>query len=210
MTWLEIIIDIMTTLGGHARYKDLYDKILELYPEKASSYKDFKSCVRAAIETNSSDSNLFRGKNDIFYLVEDKKSGHWGLRNFTSYEIDFNNENFYSIEEEEDIYLEGNEKIIEHRTRERNNKIAKLAKEKYKAKYGNLNCQVCGFNFEEKYGEIGKDFIEAHHIVPLSELDFEQNTTVDDFILLCSNCHKMIHRKKPWLSVDELKKLLKK
>ncbi len=60
-------------------------------------------------------------------------------------------------------------------------------------KYGAV-CQVCGFVFAEKYGELGKDFIEIHHINPLSESFGERNVTVDDVNLVCANCHRMLHR----------------
>ena len=55
-------------------------------------------------------------------------------------------------------------------------------------------CQVCKMCFEEVYGEIGKDFIEVHHLVPISERggDYIVNP-VRDLVPLCSNCHSMIH-----------------
>ena len=54
---------------------------------------------------------------------------------------------------------------------------------------------ACEFNFKDKYGEIGENFIEAHHLVQLADLP--KNTKLspkDDFAVLCSNCHKMIHK----------------
>jgi hypothetical protein len=75
-----------------------------------------------------------------------------------------------------------------------------------------LKCMVCDFDFEETYGELGKGFIEVHHVMPLSD----RNEVVDiapetDLVCLCPNCHRMIHRKKNYvMSVDELKGLLKK
>lgn len=56
-------------------------------------------------------------------------------------------------------------------------------------------CQACGFDFEERYGDYGKEFIEVHHLVPISLYDDEH--TVDpekDLVPLCSNCHSIIHR----------------
>ena len=75
---------------------------------------------------------------------------------------------------------------------------------------GKLACYVCDFVFEEKYGEIGKGFIECHHIVPLSELKSEQRPNLSDLVLVCSNCHRIIHLSKPWLKVEELKSLIRK
>jgi 5-methylcytosine-specific restriction protein A len=55
-------------------------------------------------------------------------------------------------------------------------------------------CAACGFSFEIKYGEIGKDFIHVHHIVPVSQLgaDYELDP-VTDLVPLCANCHAMAH-----------------
>lgn len=70
-----------------------------------------------------------------------------------------------------------------------------------------LTCKVCGFNFEEHYGDIGKGYIEIHHIKPLSQQSTEH--AVDprtDLVPLCSNCHRVIHRGKDnCLSLEELK-----
>ena len=61
------------------------------------------------------------------------------------------------------------------------------------AERDNYTCRVCGFNFEENYGELGKGFIEVHHLKPLSSYDNEHDIELDDLISLCSNCHSMIH-----------------
>lgn len=72
-------------------------------------------------------------------------------------------------------------------------------------------CQACGFNFEGKYGEHGKDFIEVHHINPVSR-NLER-IIVDpekDLVVVCSNCHRMIHRNKmKILSLENLRELIK-
>lgn len=72
------------------------------------------------------------------------------------------------------------------------------------------SCKACGFNFLEKYGEHGNDYIEAHHLIAISTMI--DPGTIDpktDMTVLCSNCHRMVHRKrdKP-LSLDQLKILL--
>lgn len=58
--------------------------------------------------------------------------------------------------------------------------------------YGNkYECLVCGMNFEKVYGELGRDFIHVHHIVPLSN---EGKDDSINMIPICPNCHAMIHR----------------
>lgn len=59
------------------------------------------------------------------------------------------------------------------------------------------------------YGEVGKDFIECHHTVPVSELTEGMKTKLSDMALVCSNCHRMLHRKRPWLRLSDLKALLR-
>ena len=104
---------------------------------------------------------------------------------------------------------EGRKKIVKHKKIERNTKLVRKKKAIFKKKYGKLFCEACGFDFKNTYGARGEGFIECHHIVPLHETKKEITTKVDDLALLCSNCHRMVHRKKKWLTLDELTKLLK-
>lgn len=67
-------------------------------------------------------------------------------------------------------------------------------------------CKVCKFNFKEHYGTHGEDYIEVHHIVPIHTLS--KSTRINpatDMIVVCANCHRMIHRKKyKPLSIEEI------
>ncbi|MCB0862093.1 MAG: HNH endonuclease [Solirubrobacterales bacterium] len=97
-----------------------------------------------------------------------------------------------------------------HRYRERNSEIVEAKKSKVFDETGSLLCEACQFDFDRAYGSRGKGFIECHHTLPVSQLDPGHKTKLDDLALVCSNCHRMIHRKAPWLSIDELKKLVRK
>jgi len=94
-----------------------------------------------------------------------------------------------------------------HKQRERNQKVIDIAKKQALQKYGKLQCEVCKFDFYDSYGEIGYGFIEAHHTVPVSQLTSEVLTSVEDIALVCSNCHSMLHRKRPWLDIAKLKEI---
>ncbi|MBD1832345.1 HNH endonuclease [Cyanobacteria bacterium FACHB-472] len=74
---------------------------------------------------------------------------------------------------------------------------------------GGLKCDVCNFNYSAFYGNLGNDYIECHHLNPVSELKDGNKTKINDLALVCSNCHRMLHRKKPCLSVEELKEIVK-
>ncbi|MEO6787863.1 MAG: HNH endonuclease [Chthoniobacteraceae bacterium] len=57
-----------------------------------------------------------------------------------------------------------------------------------------FTCQVCRISFVELYGELGRGFAEAHHIIPLSSLRARAVTKLSDLITVCANCHRMLHR----------------
>lgn len=73
-------------------------------------------------------------------------------------------------------------------------------------------CEACGFDFAKVYGSLGNGFIEVHHNLPLC--DCEDSYIPDplkDLDLVCSNCHRMIHRQRNvTLSVKDIKKILNK
>jgi 5-methylcytosine-specific restriction protein A len=94
-----------------------------------------------------------------------------------------------------------------HRKIERNPRAAGLVK----AVRG-MTCEACEFNFEMAYGDLGKGYIEAHHLRPLSSLQEGQAvnlTAIDDFVVLCSNCHRMVHRMADPSNIAALRQLLK-
>jgi 5-methylcytosine-specific restriction protein A len=83
-------------------------------------------------------------------------------------------------------------KYAYHRKVERNRTAAKQAK-----KFHGTRCQVCELKFDERYGAIGDGYIEAHHLKPIATLEEGVPVTYDvaaDFAVLCSNCHRMIHK----------------
>lgn len=67
-------------------------------------------------------------------------------------------------------------------------------------------CKGCGLDFKEKYGELGAEYIEVHHLFPISQTDGEH--VVDpatELVPLCANCHAMIHRlKETEMTVEKL------
>lgn len=109
--------------------------------------------------------------------------------------------------EEEQYYSEGEIKTYFGKRYERNPQNRKKA-----ILIHGTTCSVCSFNFEEFYGAHGKDFIEVHHLEPIST--FEQQRIIDpqtDLAPVCSNCHRMLHRNKNQvLSIEELRTIIKK
>lgn len=70
-------------------------------------------------------------------------------------------------------------------------------------------CIVCGFDFENVYGPIGKNKIQVHHIIPLSEIQQEYEVDpVRDLCPVCPNCHLIIHSKKEPFTIEEVRKMI--
>jgi len=103
-------------------------------------------------------------------------------------------------------FREGKHRVITVNAYERN----PYARRKCIESYG-YKCAICGFDFEEFYGEIGRGYIQVHHIVPLSKT--EEEYVIDpekDLIPVCPNCHAMIHRGKEPLSPEVLRDYIEK
>ncbi|GEM_PF-1133158 len=111
-------------------------------------------------------------------------------------------------EDDESAFPEGRESFQTHRHLERDGKIPSKAKAKRLAETGKLECEVCRMDFHRFYGKLGDGFIEAHHTMPVSKLNGAMNTKVSDLALVCSNCHRMLHRGQKLLSIDELRVLV--
>lgn len=97
-----------------------------------------------------------------------------------------------------------------HVRRERSTGLTRRKKEQFQDENkGRLFCEICRFDYERRYGTRGKGFIETHHTRPLSQMPAEGTTVkLEDLILLCASCHRMIHRKTPWLIPDELRQII--
>jgi 5-methylcytosine-specific restriction protein A len=103
--------------------------------------------------------------------------------------------------DDKEALIEGASKKISVNIYERN----PAARAKCLAHHG-YKCAVCSFDFEEFYGSIGQNFIHVHHKVPLSEVGREYVLDpIEDLIPICPNCHAMIHRTRPILTINQLK-----
>ena len=109
--------------------------------------------------------------------------------------------------DDDEEFPEGRILMRLHRERERNPGLVKKAKQAALKKHGRLFCRACNFDFHEQYGDVGEGFIECHHVLPLSVAQQSKPKLVD-IALLCSNCHRMVHRRRPWLEMDQLTSLL--
>ena len=130
---------------------------------------------------------------------------HWNcevierIRNASKYEINWDEE---TVQEETAGTTEGKRTVYYTTKYERSSKNREAA-----IRIHGTKCMICGFDFGQKYGELGKGYIEVHHIKPLATL--EQEVVINpetDLICVCANCHRMLHRFKNYIvTVEELK-----
>ena len=117
------------------------------------------------------------------------------------------NDDVYDVDypEDDDKLYEGALMTVKANKYERNQKARRecVAKKGYR-------CLVCGKDFEEQYGSIGKGFIHVHHLTPISSIGKEYELNVDkDLAPVCPNCHYMLHRKDPPYTIKELQEMLR-
>lgn len=127
------------------------------------------------------------------------QSDYYPVKKELSKSLDSTIDNDLTVEES-GVHTEGHVFVSHCVGYERNRK----ARQECLKHYG-YKCAVCGFDFEKEYGPIGHEFIEVHHIVPVSSIGkaYVVNPVLD-LRPLCSNCHSMIHRNSQVLTIDEL------
>jgi len=108
---------------------------------------------------------------------------------------------------DEESVLEGRYLLRFHLVRERNQGLRQRKIRNVLAHSGSLACEVCDLDFAQFYGDRGQGYIECHHVDPL-HITGQRSTRISDLALLCSNCHRMIHRKPPWPTPAELRAII--
>ena len=72
-----------------------------------------------------------------------------------------------------------------------------------------VSCAVCNFHFEQTYGSRGASYIHVHHLKPLGEIGKSYKLDpAKDLRPVCPNCHAMLHRTVPAISIAELKTVM--
>jgi hypothetical protein len=192
------------SIGFHERFDCEWTVI------PAESGRPFINC--SDLKKQGYDIDMMRGlcvkqiDEDSFNAIKLRLDTFGAKRVLSQIEMDLN-EDIESLELEEGKrgYFEGDKKQHFVNYYERNREIVLKAR-----RIHGLKCMLCGFDFEAVYGERGRGFIEVHHLRPISS--FGEQAKVDpekDMIVVCSNCHRMIHRKKDnILSPEDLMKFM--
>lgn len=194
-------------------YPGRLDLIIRYRNDDFNAHIEFDKNLRTRIFWSLELKALFDKQPHSFENYPDLRFERIGLNKYEATFINFN-----SIENDEQNDLES---YIEEISPAQEGKKIRIYTTKYERNPLNrkqairihgTKCMVCGFDFATTYGDIGRDFIEVHHTKPLYSLDEE--TTVDpetDLVCVCSNCHRMIHRKRNViLSLEELRDIIQK
>lgn len=188
-----LIVDALITLGGEAHYNDIADYIVATSPPPFPANP--AASVRARLQERSSGYKAYLGEQDLF--ESDRDSGIWRFRSWAPPPP----VQAMPVHEDRAGYeaQEGALVLKMHYARERDPKLVA----KFKAGLTEPNCEACGFNFKDAYGELGAGYIEAHHKKPVASLEEGSKTTIADLAGLCPNCHRIIHKNYP-MAVAEL------
>lgn len=190
------IVNALEALGGEAHYSEITNHIMKA--AQGPFPADPQASVRARLQERCSDYKAYQRQVDLF--ESDHGTGIWRFRKWPTPEPSVS-----AFDEQRDTYeaLEGTLVPRTHLARERNPTLIA----KFKASLPDPRCETCSMSFNEVYGELGADYIEAHHKTPVALMEDGATTTLADLAALCPNCHRIIHKHYP-MSVEQLALIL--
>lgn len=183
-----------------------------------TNLQDYHSFTREVDPTgNDFTKYLYKSKLDnviatvpIDYLRDFFRGYQWDcelVRKIRQHSVDEYNEHNTTVQEDAECESrsEGRKKKYYTTRYERDGRNRKEA-----IRIHGTKCMICGFDYEKVYGELGKGYIEVHHIKPLASQDEEVAVNPEtDLICVCANCHRMLHRYRNYIiSVEELRNLI--
>ncbi len=187
MSWLNDIEQAMSNLGGISPYLDLYREVQRIRTVPLPT--SWQAIIRRVIETNSSDSQVFDGKNDIFFSVEGLGNGVWGLRTFLKSTP--KPPDIVPIDDREAARI----KCETYRIL-RDTQLAREIKLLHKDQ-----CQICGLTVQ--LGN-GTTYSEAHHIKPLGS-PHNGPDVPGNILILCPNHHVQCDYRFMALNIKDLR-----
>lgn len=102
---------------------------------------------------------------------------------------------------DENVVISEGEKVISERQVYTRSMRLREAAIKYYSRDGMIVCQACKFDFQATYGDLGRGFIEIHHVKPIfmyesEDMEKRLQDALGNVVPLCSNCHRMVHRRR--------------
>lgn len=193
--------------NGARQHLNLRKELPEFVGSQKLRARKFDEAVRQALRTGSNPRVIIQHRDvprtgSVQYRMLD--SSPWTVENYDDQTGDFSllrgicKVDSNPLQEAEEGILEGVEywKLTRHRSRELSLRQEKIRLAKIDGG-GRLRCEVsgCEFDFAEKYGELGEGYAHVHHMVPIGDRSIQgENTRLDDLVVVCANCHAMIHR----------------
>lgn len=170
-------------------------------PELAAAVEAHAAEVAKAVNSSS-----IRKTADRLIAV---KSELFGLTNAGSAHTLVEAEAKPEVDAEEISGKEGRILTRLHVYKERDRKFARQVRDHYRrANGGKLVCEACGTVPVDRYGEAGDRSMEAHHKVPIEQLQPDSVTPVTEMAMVCATCHRVIHSAKPCLTIDQVRALI--
>jgi predicted HNH restriction endonuclease len=164
--------------------------IIELEPHEAGTIISIAKMKRPGIDFSK-----------FIAFLQDKEEFVRPIEEDSDVDIE---ERLRNLKAEDEEVLEGKKEFREVIWRKRNRSIIEQAKSK-----SDYTCEVCSFNFEKSYGSIGRAYIVAHHLKPIKYREKPEKTRLSDISIVCDNCHRMLHKRDPPYSLEELEKMLR-
>ena len=100
--------------------------------------------------------------------------------------------------------IEGAKSLAKHLRRERSPVLVEAKRRAFRNEHGSLSCQACSLAESNLPKGLGEACFEVHHLEALAGRHNASATRLDDLAIVCANCHRMIHRTQPMLSIEHL------
>jgi HNH endonuclease len=195
----------MGELGGEGALDDIYGVIRSRGVMELTGSMDWRATVRRTIQQHSRASDAFSGKpgDDIFFPPRGLGDGYWAIRDYEAAVSETRSREAESAPEVQGY--EGGQRLHYVNTYERMPALRAAA-----ILIHGVICKGCAFEFGAMYGDLGRGYIEVHHLRPLSAYPGRQLVSPRyDMTVLCSNCHRMVHRNPASvLSIRDLLRLI--
>ncbi|RUU39462.1 HNH endonuclease [Mesorhizobium sp. M6A.T.Ca.TU.002.02.2.1] len=168
-TWREDVEDAVRSIGGQGSLDQIYEAVQSLSARPLPP--SWRAIVRRELEYNSSDSESYQRRFDLFFSVRGIGAGIWGLR--ASEEATPQGSDTEASDRVETLIY----RVL------RDTAMARRVK-----KLHNDRCQICGTVLKLRDG---KTYSEAHHIRPLG-LPHSGPDVPANILVLCPNHHALL------------------
>ena len=110
----------------------------------------------------------------------------------------------YVPPDNDESFPEGQKVLRSHMMRERHPGLGEKAKDAFVEQHGKLFCEACHNDLQSKYGDLAFRLFEAHHTIPVAEMELGHRTQLIDIAIVCASCHRALHAHRPWLTRSEM------